>query len=87
MFLTEDQNPSWRKPAWPQRGYSVIGVSPKDFVEAWAEDQLECTGELDQVPEMFRSYFDVAAYARDLELNGDVFTVTTDSEVLVFWGR
>ena len=48
---------------------------------------MESTGELDQVPERFRSYFDVAAYARDLELNGDVFTVTAGSEVHVFWGR
>jgi antirestriction protein len=58
-----------------------------ESLEAWAEDLLESTGELDQVPERFRSYLDVEAYARDLELNGDVFTVTAGSEVHIFWGR
>ena len=58
-----------------------------DSLETWAEDLLESTGELDQVPEHLRSYIDVEAYSRDLELNGDVFTVTAGSEVHVFWGR
>ena len=34
-----------------------------------------------------RYYIDVAAYARDMELNGDVFTVEAGSEIHVFWGR
>jgi len=58
-----------------------------DSLEAWAEDLLESTGELDQVPEHLRPYIDVEAYARDLELNGDVFTVEADGQVHIFWGR
>ena len=58
-----------------------------DSLEAWAEDLLESTGELNQVPEHLRSYIDIEAYARDQELNGEVFTVTDGSEVHVFWGR
>ena len=58
-----------------------------DSLEAWAEDLLESTGELDQVPEHLRAYVDVEAYARDLELNGDVFTVEAVGQVHVFWGR
>jgi antirestriction protein len=58
-----------------------------DSLEAWAEDLLESTGELDQVPEHLRPYIDVEAYARDLELNGDVFTVEDGISIHVFWGR
>ena len=58
-----------------------------DSLEAWAEELLESSGDLDQVPQHLRSYIDVAAYARDIELNGDVFTVESGSEVHVFWGR
>jgi len=57
-----------------------------DSLEAWAEELLDSTGELDQVPEHLRPYIDVEAYARDLELNGDVFTVETGCEVHVFLG-
>ena len=53
----------------------------------WCEDLLESTGELDKVPEHLRPYFDVEAYARDLELNGDVFTVEDGISIHVFWGR
>jgi len=58
-----------------------------DSLEAWAEELLSSSGELDQVPESLRPYIDVEAYARDLELNGDVFTVEDGISVHVFWGR
>jgi antirestriction protein len=58
-----------------------------ESLEAYAEDLLESTGELDKVPEHLRPYIDVAAYARDLELGGDVFTVEEGCQVHVFWGR
>jgi antirestriction protein len=58
-----------------------------ESLEAYAEDLLESTGELDQVPEHLRSYVDVEAYVRDLELNGDVFTVEDGTKLHVFWGR
>jgi antirestriction protein len=57
-----------------------------ESLEAWAEDLLESTGDLDQVPEHLRCYIDVAAYARDLELSGDVFTVEEGCRIHVFLG-
>lgn len=37
-----------------------------------AEELLEEAGELDQIPEHLRYYFDYAAYARDLRVGGDM---------------
>ena len=42
-------------------------------LEDWAEDFLESSGQIDQMPESMRSYFDFKSYARDVELAGDVF--------------
>lgn len=42
--------------------------SPAD----WAEDFLESTGALAEVPAYLRSYIDFEAYARDAELGGDM---------------
>ena len=58
-----------------------------DSLEAYAEELLEGSGDLDQVPGHLRHYIDVEAYARDLELGGDVFTVEEGCQVHVFWGR
>jgi len=58
-----------------------------ESLEDWAWDYLESSGELDKIPEHLRSYFDTKSYARDLELNGDVFTVEDGCEVHLFWGR
>jgi antirestriction protein len=56
-------------------------------METWAEGFLEDTGELDRVPEHLRPYLDVAAYGRDAELSGDIFTVEASDGLHVFWGR
>jgi len=56
-------------------------------LESWAEQLLEDTGALNQVPEHLRCYLDLAAYVRDYELSGDIFTVDTVDGVHVFWGR
>ena len=54
-------------------------------LEAWGEDYLEQTGQLDSLPENLRCYFDCAAFARDCELGGDIFTIETpDGQVHVF---
>jgi antirestriction protein len=58
-----------------------------ESLEAWAEELLESSGDLDQVPQHLRPYIDVEAYARDLELGGDVFTVEDGCQVHVFFGR
>jgi antirestriction protein len=49
-----------------------------DSLEAYAEEYLDSTGALDEIPEHLRPYFDVAAYARDLRLGGDVWTQDAD---------
>jgi len=59
-----------------------------DSLEAWAEQYLEDTGSLSQVPESLRNYIDFEAWARDAELGGDVFTISTsDGVVHVFFSR
>ncbi len=55
-----------------------------DSLEAWADDQLEQTGQLNALPSQLRCYFDVEAFARDCELNGDIFTVEIDGRTHVF---
>ena len=42
-----------------------------DSKEAFADYLLESTGQLADVPEWARSYFDYELYARDLEIGGD----------------
>jgi len=44
--------------------------------EEYAEDYLESTGMLDQIPENLRFYFDVALFARDMLWGGDISEVT-----------
>ena len=45
---------------------NFIGVFSS--LEDWAYELLEDTGELQQLPDHLRPYFDVKAYARDMEL-------------------
>jgi antirestriction protein len=56
-------------------------------VEAWAQDLLEDSGDWEKVPEHLRGYFDLARYARDLEISGDIFTIETADGTHVFDGR
>jgi len=59
-----------------------------ESLEDFAYDLLDSCGDLDQLPEHLRSYFDVKAYGRDIELNGDIFTVQIGyQQVVVFWNR
>lgn len=57
-----------------------------DNLKDWCEEYLEDTGELEEIPEKFRSYFDFERYARDMEMN-DVFTIRRDGGIVVFWRR
>ena len=50
----------------------------------WAEDYLQDTGGLENVPESLRSYIDFARWERDLEMSGDIFSVEVDRKVHVF---
>jgi antirestriction protein len=44
-----------------------------DTPEDWAEEFLEDTGTLSQIPENLRCYFDFEKYARDCDLEGSVY--------------
>ena len=55
-----------------------------DSAEAYAEDFLDSCGMLSELPEWASRYLDVAAYARDLELGGDISELTTsDGRVFI----
>lgn len=59
-----------------------------DSLEHFAEQFLEETGGLAGIPQHLKGYIDYAGYGRDMELNGDVFTIETSySQVHVFWSR
>lgn len=57
-----------------------------DNESEWARSFLEETCELDSIPSHLRGYFDYEAYARDCELNGDIFTIDHNGETHVFYG-
>lgn len=81
----------------PFAAYVAAGYEPADFEEAYAgewstlaefaEDLLEDIGDLGQIPERLRGYFDFAKYARDLERGGDVFTEPAPGGVYVYWAN
>jgi len=85
--------------AWADLQYPLDPSALVDFeaafrgtwenVEAYAEDLLEdlgATAELERIPEWLQPYvrLDVAAYARDLELGGDICTVRDEEGVHIF---
>jgi antirestriction protein len=51
---------------------------------AFADYLFESTGQLDELPEWARNYFDFGAYARDLELGGAYSFVPHHGQVYVF---
>jgi antirestriction protein len=58
-----------------------------DSPAAWAEQLLEDSGDLAQLPERLRGYFDFEAFARDAQLSGDIFVIEVDGQHHVFWSR
>ena len=54
----------------------------------WAENFVEEAGLLAEVPDSLRAYFDFQAWARDADLNGDIWTADFESgDLAVFWRR
>lgn len=54
--------------------------------ESWrtlAEEILDDTGQLGEIPESLRYYFDYEAYGRDLRLSGDI----VEQDGYYFWGN
>ena len=49
----------------------------------YAESYIEDTGLLDQIPESLRYYFDTEAFARDLQLGGDITVIEIDGQSYV----
>lgn len=55
-----------------------------ESAEQYAEDFLESTGMLRELPDWAQPYFDMERYARNLELGGDVFFADISGGVAVF---
>ncbi|WP_417433815.1 antirestriction protein ArdA [Kiloniella sp.] len=49
-------------------------------------DYLQDCGILEQIPEHLRFYFDDEAYARDMDLNGDITEFRADNTDYIVWG-
>lgn len=87
---------------YPEFGAALLshfGDDLEDARRAAQEDYCGChesladyaqglTEETTQIPDALRPYIDYDAMARDMEMNGDVFTAETGHrEVHVFWSR
>ena len=60
--------------------------SYKDM-EDYAYEYLESSGELSNLPESLQYYFDYKAYARDLDLNGDIITIDGNDGLLYIFNN
>jgi antirestriction protein len=68
-------------------GFTESYQGAYDSLEEWAEQYLDETGLLWQVPESLRVYLDIESWADDAELNGDVYAVELEGKVHVFSNR
>jgi antirestriction protein len=50
----------------------------------YAEDWMDSTGGLNEIPENLRSYFDFEAWGRDCEMGGDIWTREGGEGIYVF---
>lgn len=46
-----------------------------ESLEDYASDLIEQCGDLENVPKYLRNYIDYQSYGKDMELNGDIFTI------------
>tara|TARA_Y100001933_G_scaffold259679_3_gene310113 strand:+ start:2732 stop:3091 length:360 start_codon:yes stop_codon:yes gene_type:complete len=51
----------------------------------YADDLAAVLGLLSSVPEELHGYFDLEAWVRDIEMNGEIETITIDGLTHVFW--
>ena len=64
-----------------EENYCGCHKSLADYAQVLTEESTE-------IPQNLRYYIDYAAMARDMELNGDVFTVETRyEEIHIFWNH
>lgn len=66
-----------------EEGYIGEYDSLEDFAERFTEE----TGQLSNIPESLRYYIDYKAMGRDMEINGDVFTIRANGQCHVFWNH
>lgn len=52
----------------------------------YAEQFIEDTGMLDEMPENLRFYFDTEAFARDLIIGGDITEIEVNDGKYIAWG-
>jgi antirestriction protein len=55
-----------------------------ESLDAYAYDYLESTGALSEVPESIRYYIDTEKLGRDMELGGDIFTISDGGYLHVY---
>jgi antirestriction protein len=67
---------------WDRIGFHAKYLGEYESWRQFAEELLEDTGELSEIPERLQAYFDYEAYARDLRLSGDI----VESSGYYFWG-
>ena len=67
---------------WDERDFNDRYRGAYDSWEHLAEELLEETGQLGEIPESLRYYFDYEKYANDLRISGDF----TEYEGYYFWG-
>ena len=79
--LPEDEHHADTVTDWIQDRYAGTALTPEDWAEQFAED----TGQLPEGP--FANYIDWKAYARDLQLGGDVVFLPGGDGVLAVWGH
>lgn len=66
-------------------GYCGAYDSLEDYARQFVED---CHGaDVERLPEFLRYHIDYEGIARDMELNGDVFTIEHEHQVHVFYGN
>jgi antirestriction protein len=65
-------------------GFSESYQGAYESIEDWAGQYLEDIGLLQQVPESLRGYIDLEIWARDAELNGDIFSIEFEDQTHVF---
>lgn len=73
----------WLFDKWDENDFNDRYRGEFDSWEDMAEELLEETGGLEEIPEHLRYYFDYEKYARDLRLCGDL----TEHEGHYFWNN
>lgn len=65
-------------------GFTESYQGAYESLEDWAEQYLQDTGLLKQVPASLRGYLDLGSWADDAQLNGDIFSVEFEGQTHVF---